>query len=167
MSRNTSIEQNKALARRWCEELWSQGNLAVADEIVAADYVRHDIGGPPSTPGPEAVKRHVIMLRAMLPDLALQIEDVVAEGDRVVLRYTGTATDTGGYMGQPPTGNVAHTAAMQIFRIAGGKIAESWALRDDLGTLRQLGHLPPAGPPPTSTAYGFAYPLSAVERTTL
>jgi steroid delta-isomerase-like uncharacterized protein len=165
MSHESTIERNTALVRRWTQELWGEGNLAVADEIVATDYVRHDPGAPIAVQGPEDVKRHVIMLRAMLPDLTLQIEDVVAEGDRVVLRYTGVATDTGGYMGQPPTGNVTRTAAMQIFRIADGKIAESWALRDDLGTLRQLGHLPPAGPPPTSSAYGFAYPLPTGERT--
>ena len=71
---------------------------------------------------------------------------MVAEGDKVVLRYTGVATDTGGYMGRPPTGKVTRTEGMQIFRIADGKIAESWAHRDDLGVLRQLGHLPPASP---------------------
>jgi catechol 2,3-dioxygenase len=141
-----TIEQNKAIARRWTEELWSQGKLAVADEIIAPDYVRHDAGDPFPARGPEDVKRIVTMLRAMLPDLRLELEDMIADGDKVVSRYTGTATDTAGYMGMPPTGKVIRTAAIQIFRFADGKIAESWAVRDDLGTLRQLGQFPPLGP---------------------
>ena len=140
------LEQNKATARRWSEDLWSRGNLAVADEIIAADYQRHDPGDPFPARGPADVKRIVTMLRTMLPDLTIQVEAMVAEGDMVVSRYTATATDTVGYMGMPPTGKAIRTPAIQIFRFANGKIVESWAARDDLGTLRQLGHLPA---PPT------------------
>jgi steroid delta-isomerase-like uncharacterized protein len=142
-----STEQNKALARRWSEELWGQGDLAVADAIIAPDYLRHDPGDPFPARGPEDVKRIVSMLRGMLPDFKIEVEAMVAEGDLVVSRYTATATDTAGYMGLPPTGKAIRTAAIQIFRFADGKIVESWAARDDLGTLRQLGHLPPIGPP--------------------
>jgi catechol 2,3-dioxygenase len=141
-----TIEQNKASARRWTEELWGQGKLAVADEIIAPDYMRHDPGDPFPARGPQDVKRIVIMLRTILPDLRLELEDMIADGDKVVSRYTATATDTKGYMGMPPTGKVIRTAAIQIFRFADGKIVESWAVRDDLGTLRQLGQLPPLGP---------------------
>jgi catechol 2,3-dioxygenase len=137
------IEQNKAIARRWSEELWGQGNLDVADEIIAPDYVRHDPGDPFPARGPEDVKRIVAMLRAMLPDFRLELEDMIAEGDKVVSRYRAIATDTKGYMGRPPTGKQVCTSAIQIFRFAGGKIVESWAMRDDMGTLEQLGHLPP------------------------
>src|SRR5262249_35274125 len=137
-----SIEQNKALARRWSEELWGQGNLAVADEIIAPDYVRHDPGGPFPAYGPDDVKRMVTTLLSMLPDFKIEVEAMVAEGDMVVSRYTATATDTKGYMGMPPTGKSIRTPAIQIFRFADGKIVESWAARDDLGTLRQLGQLP-------------------------
>ena len=84
----------------------------------------------------------------MLPDLRIEIEDMVAAGDRVVTRYTGVATDTRGYMGRPPTGRTIRTPAIQIFRFHDGQIAESWAVRDDLGTLVQLGHLPPPPPAP-------------------
>jgi len=136
------VDANKATARRWSEELWGKGNLAVADEIVAADYVRHDPGDPFPARGPADVKRIVTMLRAMLPDLTIEVEAMVAEGDLVVSRYTTTATDTVGYMGKAPTGRTIRTPAMQMFRFANGKIVESWAVRDDLGTLRQLGHLP-------------------------
>src|SRR5262245_3265213 len=140
-----SIEQNKATIRRWSEELWGRGNLAVADEIIAADYLRHDPGDPFPARGPEDVKRIVTMLRAMLPDFRIEVEAIVAEGDMVVSRYTAMATDTKGYMGMPPTGKTIRTSAIQMFRFANGKIVESWAARDDLGTLRQLGHLPATG----------------------
>lgn len=141
-----STEHNKAIARRWSEELWSRGNLAVADEIIAPDYVRHDPGDPFPARGPEDVKRVVGMLRSMLADFSIEVEAMVAEGDMVVSRYTATATDTLGYMGMPATGKTIKTPAIQIFRFADGKIVESWAARDDLGTLRQLGHFPPPAP---------------------
>src|SRR5262252_1622056 len=143
---NMSIEHNKAIAQRWSAELWGQGNLAVADQIVGPDYVRHDPGDPFPARGPEDVKRIVTMLRTMLPDLHIQIESVIAEGDMVVSRYTTTATDTRGYMGKPATGRPIRVSAIQIFRFADGKIVESWAARDDLGVLRQLGHWPPPEP---------------------
>jgi predicted ester cyclase len=83
----------------------------------------------------------------------IQIKELPAAGARscggtAISRYSTTATDSVGYMGMPPTGKTIHSAAMQMFRFANGKIVESWAARDDLGILRQLGHLPaPAGPP--------------------
>jgi len=144
----TTIERNKATARRWSEELWGRGELAVATEIVSPEYVRHDAGDPFPARGPQDVQRIVTMLRSMLPDFKIEVDAMIAEGDIVVSRYTATATDTRGYMGQAPTGRAIRTTAMQMFRFANGKIVESWAVRDDLGMLRQLGHLPPAAPPP-------------------
>jgi len=139
-----STEANKAAARRWSEELWGKGNLSVADEIIAKDYVRHDPGDPFPARGPDDVKRIVTMLRSMFPDFRIEVEAIIAEADLVVSRYTTTATDTRGYMGHAPTGKAIRTPAIQIFRFADGKIVESWAARDDLGTLRQLGHAPSA-----------------------
>jgi steroid delta-isomerase-like uncharacterized protein len=140
-----AIDQNKAIARRWSEELWSQGKLAVADEIIAPDYERHDPGDPFPAKGPADVKRIVQMLRSMLPDFHIEVDAIIAEGDFVVSRYTATGTDTVGYMGMPATGKAIRTQAIQIFRFSNGKIVESWAARDDLGTLKQLGHFPPPG----------------------
>lgn len=142
------INVNKAIARRWSEDLWGRGQLAEADEIIAPDYVRHDPGDPFPARGPDDVKRIVTMLRTMFPDLRIEVEMQIAEGDFVVNRYTSTATDTVGYLGMPPTGRSIRTPAIQIFRIVNGKIVESWAIRDDAGTLRQLGRLPmaPSGP---------------------
>jgi steroid delta-isomerase-like uncharacterized protein len=158
------IEQNKATARRWSEDLWGRGTLAVADEIIAADYVRHDAGDPFPARGPEDVKRIVTMLRRMLPDLRIQIDEMIAEGDMVVSRYTATATDTIGYMGMAPTGKTIRTSAMQMFRFRNGKIVESWAVRDDLGTLRQLGHAPAMPAPPVSPASPVSSGSPAMQR---
>ena len=141
--RATELERNKNTARRWSEELWSRGNLAVADEIIAPEYERHDPGDPFPAHGPEDVKRIVTMLRTMLPDFRIEVEAVLADGDFVVSRYTSTATDTVGFMGLPATGRRIRAAAIQIFRFSGGKIVESWAARDDLGVLKQLGYWPP------------------------
>ena len=141
-----STEENKAIARRWSEELWSKGALAVADEIIAPTYVRHDPGDPFAVEGPDGVKLLVMGLRAQMPDLHITIEDLVAEGDKVVTRYVATGTDTGEFMGKAPTGKQVRVTAIQIFRIIDGKIVESWANRDDLGVLRQLGVIPAPGP---------------------
>jgi catechol 2,3-dioxygenase len=138
---------NRAVVMRWTRELWGAGKLEVADEIVAPRYVRHDPGDPFAVEGPAEVKRLVTMLRGMLPDLKLEIDDMIASGDKVISRYVGTATDTRGYLGRPPTGRTIRTTAIQIFRFEEGRIAESWAVRDDLGTLVQLGHLPAPGTP--------------------
>ncbi len=137
-----STEEHKAIARRWSEELWSKGAFAVADEIIAPTYVRHDPGDPFAAEGPEGVKLLVMGLRAQMPDLHITIEDMIAEGDQVVSRYTATGTVTGGFMGRAPTGKQTRATAIQIFRIVDGKIVESWANRDDLGLLQQLGVVP-------------------------
>jgi len=119
-----SLEENKAIVRRWSEELFNQGNLVVADEIVAPTYRRHDPGDPFAVEGPEGVKRLVSILRAQVPDLHITLEDVIAEGDKVVTRYTVAK---------------GKASAIQIFHLADGMIVESWANRDDLGLLLQRG----------------------------
>lgn len=119
-----STEENKAIVRRWSEELFNQGNLEVADEIVAPTYRRHDPGDPFAVEGPEDLKRLVSMLRAQVPNLHISVEDVIAEGDKVVTRYTLAQGKSSG---------------IQIFYLVDGRIVESWANRDDLGLLRQRG----------------------------
>ena len=140
-----SVDGNKAIARRWCDELWGKGNLAVADEIVAPGYVRHDPGDPFAAEGPEDVRRLVRTVRDAVADFHITVEDVIAEGDKVVVRYTAASTDTRGLLGRPPTGKLVHATAIQIFRVAAGQIVESWTNRDDLGMLRQLGVAPEPG----------------------
>ncbi len=141
-----STEENKAIVRRYWEEAWNKGNLAVVDELVAADFDGHP---QPSDPdfgrGPEGVKRLVGMYRAAFPDVQMTIEDMLAERDRVLVRWTGRGTHTGELMGIPATGKSATVTGMFLSRIADGKIVEGWGNFDALGMLQQLGVVPSPG----------------------
>ena len=95
-------EQNKTLVRRVVEEVYNQGNLAVADELAASDLVVHQTSQ--EIRGREGAKQYVAALRAAFPDLHMTIEDQIAEGDRVVTRWTARGTHTGEFHGIPPTG---------------------------------------------------------------
>lgn len=134
-----SIEENKALTRRFYEEVWNRGNLSVAEEVFAVDYVRHDLrpGNPPS--GPEGQKRIAADFRAAFPDLQMTIDLMVAEGDLVVARWTTEGTNTGPWGDVPPTGRRARFSGVNIFRFQNGKVVEIWNHRDDLGLRQQLG----------------------------
>ena len=138
-------EENKTIARRWMEELWSQGNSDVAGEIIAANYAVHDPGTPGRVGGVEGEKHTVTMYRTVFPDLRFTMEDVVGEGDRVVVRWTTRGTHRGELMGVPPTGKQVVVTGISILRIANGKIAEHKLNWDTLGMLQQLGIVPPTG----------------------
>jgi steroid delta-isomerase-like uncharacterized protein len=139
-----STEQNKAIVRRFFEEVGNQGNVAAAGEIFAADVVDHT-APPGQAPGLEGVKHNLAIFRTAFPDVHLTIEDMLAEGDRVVARYTAHATHTGEFFGIPATGKQVVVTGISLSRIAGGKIVEQWGNQDDLGMLQQLGVVPPPG----------------------
>jgi len=138
-----TAEENKALVTRLIEEAWNEGNLAVIDELLAPDYVLHI--DAPGAPGREGYKQAVEMHRAAWSDLRLTIEDMVAEGDKVAMRGILSGTQTGEYMGIPPTGKRAAWSAISIRRFEGGQIAEEWVEMDTLGLLQQLGVVPAPG----------------------
>ena len=140
-----SIEENKALVRREYEEGVNKGNLAVLDEIFAPDYAGHLGGLPEPIRGREAFKRFITTWRTAFPDLYTTIEDMIAEGDRVVVRHTWRGTQKGEFSGISPTGRQVIFTGIDIYRIAGGKIVEEWDNNDDLGMLQQLGAVPPIG----------------------
>jgi len=134
-------DENKAIARRVQEEAFNQGNLAVIDELVSADYVDHDL--PPGfPPGREGFKQMVAMYRAAFPDVQMTIDDVVAEGDKVVMRWTAKGTHQGELMGIPPTNKQVTVTGVDINRLAGGKLAEHWGHFDQMGMMQQLGVIP-------------------------
>jgi steroid delta-isomerase-like uncharacterized protein len=137
-----SAGENKALTRRVIEEMFNKGNLDVADELLAPDFVDHDPAMPEDVRGPEGFKEHVGAFRSAFSDLHVRIEDQVAEGDKVVQRWTGTGTHDGDLMGIAPTGNRVEIAGMEISRISGGKVAEVWEGYDAMGLMRQLGAIP-------------------------
>jgi steroid delta-isomerase-like uncharacterized protein len=131
----------KALYRRWFEEVVSKGNLSLADELLADDYVMH-FPGMPEPVDREGHKQLVMMFRAGFPDWVETVEDVIAEGDKVVIRVTGRGTHEGEFQGIPPTGARVTATGMGIARIADGRIAETWAAYDALGLMQQLGAVP-------------------------
>jgi steroid delta-isomerase-like uncharacterized protein len=140
-----SAEENKAIARRHFEELWQKGEVSVADEIYAADAVGHDPMNPSHADYPESEKQAIIRDNTAFPNPQVTIEDQIAEGDKVVTRWTFRAAHSGDFMGMPPSGKRLDVTGVHIHRIAGGKIAEIWAYPDSLGFMQQLGAIPPLG----------------------
>jgi steroid delta-isomerase-like uncharacterized protein len=140
-----STEENKAIARRHIAELWNQGKLDVADEFYAGEFVMHDPSNPDRLPGPEGTKQMVAAFLAAFPDLHVTIEDLIAEGDKVVTRVSGTGTHRGEYLGIPPTGKKISFTGISIFRLVDGKYIEGWQNMDTFGTMQQLGAIPPLG----------------------
>jgi steroid delta-isomerase-like uncharacterized protein len=131
--------QNKALIRRFYEEVWGKGNLAVVDEVFAADYTRHDLRPGNPLPGPEGQKKIAADFRAAFPDLHVTVDLMIAEGSMVAARVTNEGTNTGTWGGVLPTGKRARFSGVNIFRIENGKVVEIWNHRDDLGVMQQLG----------------------------
>jgi steroid delta-isomerase-like uncharacterized protein len=134
--------ENKELVRRAFDDATNEGRLDVLDEILAPDFVRHDLGGGRDMTGPESIKRFIAGQRAAFPDLHVTIEELVAEGDIVVARYSATGTHRGELAGVAPTGNEVRWSGVNVYRIANGKIAETWQLADMLGLMRQIGAIP-------------------------
>lgn len=135
-----SIEQNKTIVRRFIEEVISKGNLAVIDELIAPDYIYHAPGMEVS--GPDGMKQLFTMLRTAFPNWHETVEDMIAEGDKVVFRVTGNGTHKGEFMGIPPTGKQVTMKGIDIVHIEGGKLVEHWANFDQLSLMQQLGVIP-------------------------
>jgi predicted ester cyclase len=130
-------ENNKAIVRRTWEDLFNKGKLATADELIAANFTNH--AAPGAAPGPGSFKQLVTMYRAAFPDVQFTIEDLLGDGDKVVVRNTFHGTHTGPFMGIAPTGRHISQEQMHIVRVNDGLIVEHWAVRDDLSLMRQLG----------------------------
>jgi predicted ester cyclase len=131
-------EQAKALVLRHPEEVWSRGNLAAVDELFAPEFVGHH-PGQPDWVGPEGVKEIVTRTRTAFPDFVETVHDIVADGDRVVTRFTAAGTNLGPLGGAAPTGRRISMEEMGIFRVVGNRIAEKWGVIDRQGMLDQLG----------------------------
>jgi steroid delta-isomerase-like uncharacterized protein len=135
-------EKNKATVRRWVVEGFNTGNPAIADKIIDPSFNYHHSGLPPVPSGPEGYKQLVALYRGAFPDLHITMEDMVADGDKVVARWTAQGTNTGEMMGMPPTGKTFKATGMNMFRINDGKVAEVWTNFDDMGMMQQLGIIP-------------------------
>ena len=137
-----SAEENKAIARRLDDEVWSEGRLEVIDELIADDFVTTVVGAPEQIRGPQGFREFVLMYRTAFPDLRISVDEQIAEGDTVVTRWTATGTHEGELMGIAATGKQATTAGINIDRFAGGKLVAGWGLFDQLGLLQQIGAVP-------------------------
>jgi steroid delta-isomerase-like uncharacterized protein len=134
-----ATENNKALVRRFYEEVWQNGNYEVADEVFAPDYIRHDLRATQAAPGPEGQKQIARAFRDAFPDLRFEVEIVVAEGDYVAARWIASGTHTHPWASVEPTGRPVTFSGVNIFRFENGRAAEIWNHRDDLGLQEQLG----------------------------
>jgi predicted ester cyclase len=133
--------ENKAQFRRAYEELLNGGNLAVAEDLVAPEFLNHE-APPGRNRGPESMRGLATMLRTAFPDLHFTIEELVAEGDTVAGRLTMSGTHRGPLMGMPPTGRSARQDHMHFVRFQNGKTIEHWGVRDEMGMMQQLGVIP-------------------------
>ena len=137
----TKAQQNKTIVRRFVEEFQNGGNESAAEELLAADFVDHT-PFPGVSPDREGVKRLFAALRQAFPDLRAKIHDQVAEKERVATRKTFRGTHRGEFLGIAPTGRSVSFDAIDVVRIADGRIAEHWNVLDLMGLLQQIGPRP-------------------------
>jgi predicted ester cyclase len=137
-----STEENKAIVRRFFAVVLSQGQFAVVDELLAPTYVNYFPGLPEPLRGPEAFKHLGMGWLAAFPDMHFTVGDLIAEGDKVVVRSSIRAIHQGAFMGIPPTGKQVTGTAIDILCLQGGKIVDHWVEMDTLGLLHQLGAVP-------------------------
>jgi len=134
-----STEENKRVVQRFYEEVWNKGNVDVALEVFAEDYLRHDLRPSTAIPGPEGQRKIAADFRRAFPDLRSTLEVILAERDLVAARWTTTGTHTGAWAGLEPTGKHVTFSGVNIFRLDEGKFVELWNHRDDLGLMQQVG----------------------------
>jgi predicted ester cyclase len=145
-------ETNKAVVERWLE-LWNTQDLTIADEVFATDYVPH-MPHYPDIVDVESYKAEIATIPTNIPDFHATLEDIIAEGDRVVARFTAAGTASGAFMGITVDGVPYTNTWIIMFRFAGGKIVEEWLQYDLLGVLEQWGAMPPSRPTPESYTWG-------------
>ena len=151
-----SAKENERVVRRIYDELWNERRLEVAEEIIDEGATNFDTGLAPMPFGPEEMNGTVRVVTAAFPDNRHEVEEVISEGDKVVLRCTLTGTHEGPFMGIPPTGRRIEITEIHIYRLEDGKAVEHRVGRDDLGAMRQLGVIADAVPEPGSAPHATA-----------
>lgn len=129
--------------RRFIDDVFLHGSFDAVDELVTEDFTPHTWG--PTQPGRDGLKQAIERVSAGLSDASMTIDDLIAQGDRVAVRLTSSATQSGPFMGLPPSGKRYEIEEIHWFRLRDGRIAEHWHQADFLGMLRQLGAMPEAG----------------------
>jgi steroid delta-isomerase-like uncharacterized protein len=140
-----STSQSKTVARRFFEDVFSEGNLALLEELIAPDCLQTGPSAFPGLPpGPEGKKMVVMVYRAAFPDIRFTVDEQVAEGKTVMTRWTAHGTHKGELAGIPPTDESVSISGVTVDRVVDGKIVTSWSLSDQFGLLQQLGVIPPS-----------------------
>lgn len=137
--------ENEQAARRIFSEAWNARNLTTLEELVAPDVVDHNPAAPDLPPGLQGYKAVFTMFLSAFPDLHMTVEDVIAEGEKVVVRWAASGSQQGPLMGLAPTSKTIHVSGIEIYRFAEGKIVDRWGNFDMLGMLQQLGVVPAPG----------------------
>jgi steroid delta-isomerase-like uncharacterized protein len=130
------VPENEAVVRRFMQELWSEGKLSVADELVSADHVHHL--GDDTLRGPDGIKGAVTWLRTAFPDLTFEIDDLMSDGDRVALRWTARGTHRGTFADVAPTGRQVAWTGCDWFRLRSGQLVEAFVMADGEALYDQL-----------------------------
>jgi steroid delta-isomerase-like uncharacterized protein len=134
-----SVDDNKALIRRFYEQVWDTGAVEVAHEVFHTDYIRHDLRPSDALPGPEGQARIAADFRRAFPDLRFSVDLLLGEDDLVAARWTASGTHAGSWGVVAPTGRRVTFSGVNVFRFQAGKVAEIWNHRDDLGLMTQVG----------------------------
>ena len=140
----TSSHENAATVLDMLDAIWNRGDLSVLDTTVAEDHIDHDDDGDEI--GRDLLARGIQEYRAAFPDLRMSFDEQIADGDRVVTRWTASGTHQGALQGIPATGQSAQISGIYIHRLSAGIVTESWASFDRLGLLQQLGVIPALAP---------------------
>lgn len=138
-----AVETNKAVVRRFIDEVFLRGEFDAVDELVSEDFTPHTWG--PMPPGRDGLKQAIERVSQGLSDARMTIDDMLGEGDQVAVRLTSSATQSGPFMGLPPSGKRYEIQEIHWFRLHDGRITEHWHQADFLGMLRQLGAMPGGG----------------------
>jgi steroid delta-isomerase-like uncharacterized protein len=137
-----AAEENKVIARRWAEEVWSKGHFGLIEELVAPEYVAHDPANPEEVRSPEGLRRYIEAFRSAFPNMQLSVEDQVAEGEKVLTRWTARGTHRGDFFDIAPSGKRLEMVGMSMDHFSGGRFVESWENYDALGMMQQIGAVP-------------------------
>jgi len=137
-----SSQENKAIARRYFEEIMNQGNMAVIDELISSNFVLNIPNVPQGIHGIQDFKDFVTSLRTAFPDVCFTVEREIAEESKAAIRWTQRGTQKGSLFGIPPTGKVVTDQGINIFHITDGKIEGVWLVEDTEGVMQQLGAIP-------------------------
>jgi steroid delta-isomerase-like uncharacterized protein len=132
-------EANKTVIRRLIDDFWNKQNFSIVDELCTPEMIYQNDGASLRR---QEVKALFVQIRTAFPDMRISIDDLVAEGDKVAVRWTSYGTHQGELLGIPATNRQMTMTGLTIYRIAGGRVVEAWSNADSLGVLRQLGVVP-------------------------